>query len=458
MFSPDVFSDSASAPACSSLVDALQAKDDGNDIHTIDNLKRNSNRLLQEKRFADLDCVADYYRSHKTKFPSGRWRLHTVYSGVDEPLLHPTEEDWQHHLELVQAWVSERPNSITARVALAKSYAGYAWAARGNGWSSSVSESGWRLFGEQLQKAKDTLDEAAKLPAKCPEWYASMQQIALGQEWPVPAAQKLLAQATAFEPDYDLYYRMYAEYISPKWNGEEGDSEKFIEAATNRIGGSAGDALYYQIAANVGCGCLDDEVVKHMSWDRIQKGFTYLEKQYGPSFTNMNLMAFMAGSRPDALLADKLFKRIGENRDDDLWSQRNFDNVKKWAADMAPALQWQKNVDDAVKANMESPEGSRYAKLTGSKLNEILQGCSDQKDTSPTFTLHLLISAVGATRQVFASGTTTPTSKCLFQKLAEIRVANGTPFGAPPKPDYWLEFAVDPTTTRAEISEQPMLE
>jgi hypothetical protein len=449
--------DSTTAPACSLLVNALQAEDDGNDIHIIANLKRTSNQLLQEKRFADLDCVADYYRSHKAKFPSGRWRLHTVYSGVDEPLLHPTEEDWQHHLELVQEWVSERPNSITARVALAKSYTGYAWAARGNGWSSSVSESGWRLFGEQLQKAKDTLDEAAKLPAKCPEWYASMQQIALGQEWPVPAAQKLFAQATAFEPDYDLYYRMYAEYISPKWNGEEGDSEKFIEEATNKIGGAAGDALYYQIAANVGCGCLDDEVVKHMSWDRIQKGFTYLEKQYGPSFTNMNLMAFMAGSRPDALLADKLVKRIGENRDDDLWSQRNFDNVKKWAADMAPALQWQKNVDDAVKANMESREGSRYAKLAGSKLSDLLQGCSDPTGKDPNFTLRILVLKDGATGRAFASGEFSPVTNCLFKKLGEIKLANGRPFAPPPKPDYWLEFAINPRDTHVKISEQPML-
>src|SRR5450755_4715227 len=103
----------------------------------------------------------------------------------------PTQEDWLRHMELVQLWGKRNPDSVAAPIALAESYAGYAWDARGDGFSNSVSESGRRLFGERMAKGKAILDENSALAGKCPDWYIAMQKVAEGQSWDLPRVTAL---------------------------------------------------------------------------------------------------------------------------------------------------------------------------------------------------------------------------------------------------------------------------
>ena len=55
--------------------------------------------------------------------------------------------------------------------------------ARGSGYSDTVSESGWNLFGKRVELGKSTLLGAARLKEKCPYWYEAMQKVALAQGW-----------------------------------------------------------------------------------------------------------------------------------------------------------------------------------------------------------------------------------------------------------------------------------
>jgi hypothetical protein len=135
-------------------------------------------------------------------------KLAQVYSGLDAPQPgHATEKDWYDHLKRLDRRVAATPNSITARVALAKSYVDYAWDARGDDVSDAVSKSGWQLFEQRLQKAKTILDRASALQSKCPEWYVAMQQIVVGQSWDSLRATALFNEAVSFEATYDYYYR-----------------------------------------------------------------------------------------------------------------------------------------------------------------------------------------------------------------------------------------------------------
>ncbi|GAC1429599.1 MAG: hypothetical protein NVS1B11_28930 [Terriglobales bacterium] len=220
--------------------------DPGTDIHALEDYGYTVAGLLKEKKFAELDCIADVLRSNKARFPGGTWKLHKIYSGLDEPQPgHATEDDGRKHLHLLDQWITSNPKSITASVALAKSYVGYAWFARGDGFIDSVSQSGWKLFGERIEKAKSILDHATTLHSNCPEWYVAMQQVAQGQGWKLPQATALLEKAVSFEPGYDMYYRVYADYLLPKWQGEDGDAARFAERAANHVSGEAGDVLYF---------------------------------------------------------------------------------------------------------------------------------------------------------------------------------------------------------------------
>ena len=242
-------------------------------------------QLFEQEQFKQLDCIADAERASKTRLPGGMWKLHEFYwAGVTNLAGHPTQEDLKNQLRLAQDWVTARPSSITAPVVLATAYIDYAWDARGTGTGDSVTGSGWRLFRERLTKAKSVLDAASSLHGKCPEWYLTMQDVALGLGWDRPAAMDLLKQAVAFEPEYYYYYRSMAYYLMPQWHGDDGDASKFAEESANRVGGDAGDILYFQIAEKIVCACNDPEYA-HLSWPRLQKGYGLLEKKYGVSVT-----------------------------------------------------------------------------------------------------------------------------------------------------------------------------
>ena len=176
-------------------------------------------KLLKQEKFAELDCLADAARTGKTRFAGGTWKLANLYAGLQEPRPgHPTEEDWLQHLrrwgigkaEILIPLLSDRARGLLHR---------HDWNARGLGDSDSVSDSGWKLFGQRLEKAKTILDRASSLHTKCPEWFRAMLEVALGQSWGPERDAALFEQAVAFEPAYQSYYRNYVVHLLPRWSG-----------------------------------------------------------------------------------------------------------------------------------------------------------------------------------------------------------------------------------------------
>jgi len=82
------------------------------DVRALDEYRDAIAQLLKQEKFAELDCLADAARAGKTRFPGGGWKLRNIYIGLEDPRPgHPTEEDWQQHLKLVERWMSSNPRS-----------------------------------------------------------------------------------------------------------------------------------------------------------------------------------------------------------------------------------------------------------------------------------------------------------------------------------------------------------
>jgi hypothetical protein len=95
------------------------------DMHALNGFTDTVTSILREQKFAELDCLADQARSGKERLAGGLWKLHVIYAGLREPVphrVHATQADWTGHLQRLQSWVKLRPESITARVALALAY------------------------------------------------------------------------------------------------------------------------------------------------------------------------------------------------------------------------------------------------------------------------------------------------------------------------------------------------
>lgn len=310
----------------------LLAVDDDPAIGAVPSYRDAIGALLEQERFAELDCLADAARAEKTRFAGGEWKLHSIYRGLDKPRLHPTQKDWQQHLHRLAKWSATNPSSVTARVAEAEAYANFAWDARGSGWSDSVSDNGWKLYHDRGARALQILEQAEKLPIKCPEWFVAMQITGQELNWKREEFEALLRRAMAFEPTYYYIYTKHANLLLPKWFGREGETEKFAEEVANKIGGKDGDILYAQVSTSLVCRCGEHEFVKRMSWPRIQKGYAAMEDKYGMGYTNLNALAYIAASIEDAGVANDLFQRIGNQRDEEQWDEESFQQNKDWAA------------------------------------------------------------------------------------------------------------------------------
>ena len=183
------------------------------------------------------------------------------------------------------------------------------------------------------------LDGVSQSEGNYPEWYLAMQMVAVALNWNGSAQYTLFERAIKFEPAYYYYYRLYAEYRQIKWGGEPGETEKFLQQQADRLGDDAGDILYFQVAANMICGCPSDTEL-HLSWPRIQKGFAALERRSGIAVDNLNLMAAMAVSFSDPVVANAMFTRIGDGWSQPKWGTlARYNASREWARQLAPIEQ-----------------------------------------------------------------------------------------------------------------------
>ena len=290
---------------------------------------------LAQEDFSRLDAEAEEARLSQSRLNSGLFRLFTFYRSIHGPAggVLATDSDWQDHFAAVRKWIAARPQSATARIVLADTYVNYAWKARRNGYANTVSGSGWKRFNERIELGKAALMDAAKSKEKCPYWYEVMQQIALAQGWDKQQARELFDQATAFAPRFYHFYREYANFLLPKWYGEEGETQAFAEEASSRLPDPDGSILYFEIASLVACQCdKARDSLEGMSWPRVKRGYQDLERLYGTSKLKANRFAYMSYVAEDKDAAQEPFSRLGDDWEETVWhSAADYQVAKKWA-------------------------------------------------------------------------------------------------------------------------------
>jgi uncharacterized protein DUF4034 len=291
---------------------------------------------LYDQKFDKLEQAAREARIGKARFQGGVWKLWEFYDAVDTPYMRQkaTQGDWTAYFANLNKWMSAYPESPTPQVALAMGYINYAWKARGYGYSDTVDDASWDLFAKRIAKAKSTLIQAYQLKEKCPYWYEAMQAVAIAEGWDKSQARELLEQAVVFEPGYYHYYREYANFLLPKWYGEEGELEAFAEEASNRVDGQEGLFLYFEIASVGTCQCDSDKgTLSRLSWPKIKQGYAALDKLYGLTSLKNNRFAYMAYAADDRPAARQAFLLIGDGFDPSVWkSKHSFETAKAWAS------------------------------------------------------------------------------------------------------------------------------
>jgi hypothetical protein len=274
--------------------------------------------LFNKGEFAELDTLAARLRSEKLRFKGGAWQLNTFYKTIgDAGPLTATDAAWQSHMAKLERWIKESPTSPTPRVALAHAYIRFAWKARGTGFADTVTPEGWALFRQREQSARTVLEDAAKVGAADPQWYREMQAVATAQGWDRAQVDALATQALANQPGYYYFATAYAYYLLPKWHGKPGESERWAEQVADQAGGEEGDATYFMIAAALNC-CRSTQAPA-LSWPRVRQGFSAIDRLYGSTNRQRNMVAYLALRAGDTETAREVFARIGDDWDEHVW-------------------------------------------------------------------------------------------------------------------------------------------
>ena len=394
---------------------------------------------LEQEHFKVLDDAAAADRLGKTRFPGGGWRLYTFYSAVESPRekAPATESEWADALDRLKRWAVQRPESVTARVALAHAYLNYAWQARGNGPDASVTPEGKRLFNERIKLAED---ELLGVHPNCPEWYYVMLQLGRAKGWEAADLTDLVQKAAAFEPEFYYSYQEAALGLMPQWRGKEGDVEKFTEASANAVGGKGGDVLYWQITQSIMSNRELGNIPQHLSWSRAMLGYQALVAQYGVTPVRQNQLALMAARFGDYMVADDTLTQIGDHWDAATWGTREyFDKIRTWAHNTAVPFRNMIEAYKAVNANVATPEGQKYDSLIAREFSaryaRAVNDCSAAASGPAPTMLILRVSAKGAVQQMMVVPETA-SDACLRPKLEKAA------FSPPPRPEYWVRVSL----------------
>ena len=401
---------------------------------------------LEQENFLVLDSVAAAERAGRTRFAGGGWKLYAFYSAVETPKVKPpaTEAEWADTLDRLKRWAAQRPESVTAQVALGYGYLNYAWQARGQGDAASVTPEGGRLMQERLKLAETELQRAE---GKCPEWYYVMLQIGRLKGWEAEDLTAFLQRAITYEPEFYYSYQEVARGLMPKWRGKAGDVEKFVEDSANKAGGKAGDILYWQITQSIIGDRELGNIVQHLSWSRAMLGYQALVAQYGVTQVGQNQLAQTAARFGDYMVTDETMTQIGDRWDAGTWGTKDyFDKVKTWARDSAVPFRKIMDAYKAVAANVATLQGQKYDSVIAQEFSShylrAVKDCSAAASGPAPTLLILQVSKSGSLQQMLVVPETA-SDTCLRPKLAKAA------FTPPPKPDYWIRVSLTPNRASA---------
>jgi hypothetical protein len=231
-----------------------------------------------------------------------------------------SEAQWQDRRKELETWASSRPESLTAKIALANWYISYAWQARGYGWADSVTEEGWKGMQDRLAKAQLILDAIPQESIDDPQYYYRYLVLELGRGRPAKEALTYFKKGTALARNYFPLYQEVAFYLLPMWEGKPGDYEAFMKSAADGISGEDGDIVYAYLtdhtARHLGFDTDVDDLGLKIDYGRAKKGFlASIAKNEHVKWRDKNSLAYLAAVEGDDATAKTMFLEVGEEVD-----------------------------------------------------------------------------------------------------------------------------------------------
>lgn len=172
----------------------------------------NRNELIRQSTASLVDLARD------TNAP-----IDEVFDAVGMWLNHSHSKEWIEYVTGQLDGILERNWGKTERWFR---YCGEAevwrgWGARGGGWASTVTESGFQSFAEHLAKAESALTTAWQMNSNIARTAYLMMQVELGQGQGKARMEMWFQRAMALAPNYYDAAKLMSFYLEPRWYGSD---------------------------------------------------------------------------------------------------------------------------------------------------------------------------------------------------------------------------------------------
>jgi len=289
--------------------------------------------------FGALEQASGQYRREKSRIASGLWKLTIFYAGIDAAMyahVEQSERDVAFNVldEIVNRWVAAYPKSPSAQIARGRLLINRAWAHRGSGYGSSVTEEGWLNFRKYIAAARSNFEEQKAVASVDPKWYEEMLIVARAQSWSPVKFEALVDEALAREPQYYQTYFMVLENLLPKWGGSIDEIEAFAQDAVRRTKHLEGQGMYARVYWFVSQTEFKNDIFNSslVDWAQMKAGFEDIISRY-PDAWNLNNYARFACLARDKAKTAELLKRIESTVVADAWVPLILkDQCARWAS------------------------------------------------------------------------------------------------------------------------------
>jgi hypothetical protein len=270
-------------------------------------------QLFRSGAFEDLEYVANQSRKKRLRTASGLDKFAIFHFALQAFFnLNVNRGPFGEKIEsLIQEWLQQYPKSTSAHLAYAQMLVARAWAARGQGYASTVTPENRALFIEYMKKARQYLQDNEAFRNGDPRWDLIVLEIARAQNLPREDYQKLSQAALDRNPDFNQLYFSGVENSLPKWGGSAKEVEKFANDAVVRTRRKDGHALYARVYWHVANNQYGEELFTQSAvrWDEMKRGIDDVLKKY-PDTWNTYHFAMFACFAKDQAKTQQLMSKI----------------------------------------------------------------------------------------------------------------------------------------------------
>jgi hypothetical protein len=275
---------------------------------------------IKNERFDALAKKVNDWKKPGCVWADGRQRMSAFYWGLSQAFDRKT--DWNIHSDRVRRLRTAYPKSDFAAVVEAEYLMQYAWSARGNGYASSVTSDGWKLFRERMETAEKVLLDSKPYSNDFPIWYVEMVKVQgyLGRDGK-EISSTFMEGAKKF-PNFLSLYSAMSEFTLPKWGGSWDAYDAFTNWAVENTKATEGSSLY----AHLYMWTLDEIYpgenifkVTKASWPKMRGAFDDLVKRHPNSVWSLNNYAAFSCRAGDKKTYLTIRKKVGKDTIEQAW-------------------------------------------------------------------------------------------------------------------------------------------